>query len=401
MKYWVQKLLVVIPVILALAGAPVRAADPPAQASFEEAFEKNAALPPLPTAALPAQTPGATLMPQPSASLCLDVPQTPGATPMPQPSVCPYIPDIEGAQDGETANSNRTLYEDAYNLYYLNEYYQCARRSLYCISKEEMTTRLLSRDCGCFTLCDGVIYYAEREEAARFYNTIKSFDPSSGKGAVVRTLEYNVGAIAGYGGRLYFTYETEYLEQSDLTMTDLYSMKTNGSRFGKVADDVYSFAICGDIIYFTRPSKPGGGPFYTSSLNGSGAVQLREWAGRHFEVGSGAIFYQDGFQAIGSPSFTAMDYNDFTVAGQYLVYDDCAQSSKGADIKVSLYDWNAGVAYADALTLEGIGVYTAVRLHAAGGGVCLSAARDDGCFDIYRIIIQNGQAAFEPAGCLD
>ena len=316
----------------------------------------------------------------------------PSTTVFPAESSVDNIPDITMKIDERVANSNYTLYEDDGYIYYLNVN-DTGPNFLFYISKEDGKIRKISeKDCSCFTLYNGLVYYTELSGSnTGYWNVIKSFEPKTGIEKLILKLKNNIYSIAVYDNKIYFTYDiNNYIEPS----SNLYSVSLDGHEMKKIRGDVYTFCIYKRIIYYTESSNTDESPLNKCDLEGNKFEQLTDDTDWYFDVSDNRLFFNKGFIDIYSKQTEEMNYDEFAPLGQYLIYNNYIgkpSDSEKEDCVFTAYILQTGQQYY-LTTLTGIDVYNTTGLHSTVNNVYWSMAMGDGSFELFRLIIENGRA---------
>lgn len=337
-----------------------------------------------------------SLSPTPASTLtiCPSPTSTPEPTPEPAPAFVPDtdIPDIFKSTNEPVANSNYTLYEDRNYIYYLN-CNDTTDRYLFCIDKQTRSVKqITSKDCNCFTINNGIIYYTELSEPNEgYWNVIKSYNTLTNKKKTIKCLNYSVASMAAYNDTMYFSYFTDNSESS---VSNLYVMNYDGDSKKRIAKDAYTFCIYKDVIYYTGSSYPDYPPIDKVNLDGSGWEQCIEWADWNFYASDNKLFYNSGYTDLNNGEFNDMLYNGFVPFGKYLIYDNYTSTGNKDTCSFYLYDFENG--NTKQLTqIEDIDEYSTDTLHSTNENIYFSTANDDGSFKLYRLVIEKGKASME------
>lgn len=384
---WVLALILVIP-LSACADVTVTATPTP-DVSPSPGISPNAAASIFPTAS-------------PSAMLTEFVPDT-------------DIPDDLGLpNDRMVANSNNfldcCLCEDDANLYYADDsdLYSADdndetehQLTLYCISKQDGTIKVISQNCGSFTLCEGKIYYITPSSSDFHCNVLKCCDPVTGTEKTILKLKNGIFDIVGYNGKLYFTYETVIREGYDLPITDLYSINPDGRGKKMIQENVFPFCVYEDTIYYHEASWLEDAPLFQCRLDGSGSRLVYDETSSPGVSGNG-IFYSNGEQDFvmdidtgnitrlpdnTDETWQASEYHQCTLLGKYVL---CLAVDELKSPRIIAFDTASGRTY-KLLQLKNYDY----SLYTTPYGNYVVWKDDNGKIHIGRIIISGGKASIE------
>lgn len=371
-RYVMKKMMLVVLVLLlsltACQSAPVMVQTAPAATSVHSSNVSPSA----------ADTPSPSPSPSPDAS----------ASALPSPA--PTISLLPAAVSNTVANSNYTLYEDGNYIYFLNTNDEIQADLFRIDKKTGNVTKITDKDCSCFTVCKGIVYYTELSKPhAGHWNVIKSYDPSTNIMKTVKELDYNIYNMAAYGNKLYFSYNPK---KTDEPYSDLYVIGLDGTGMERVAKDVYTFCINKDVVYYTESSHDDLAVVDRINFDGSGKKQLVEADDWYFDFGDNKLFYDTGYIDFSTGKSKKMGYNEFALFGHCLIYDDYSVSGKKETCNFHSYDLSSGQRN-ELTTIKDIDVSSTGNLHAANDCVYYSVVKDSGSFDLYRLVIENGEAS--------
>lgn len=309
------------------------------------------------------------------------------------------IPDILKSTNETVVNSNYTLYEDGKYIYYLNQY--VSDRYLFRIDRQTgNAVRISDKDCGCFTISKGIVYYTEysgSHDDWGLYNVIKSYDPLTNKKETVIKVNNWIVSMASYGNKLYSSYypvDPDASEESAGSVSNLYVMDPDSAETNMIKTNVSTFSIYKDVIYYTGDDYPDGAPLRKCGIDGSDAEELIEVIDGYFDIGGNRLFYDSGYIDLGSGESTDMDYDLYAPFGQYLIYCDRTWDGNKNTYYFHSYDPESGKT-ADLTHIGDIDEQSICGLHSTEDNVYFSVPIADGSFKLYRLVIENGKAGME------
>lgn len=318
-------------------------------------------------------------------------PQTEASTSK-EPSV--LVPDTDKTDifksTGEfIANSNYTLYEDEKYIFYLNQN-DTKDRYLYRIAKHTGdVVQITDKDCSCFTVNNGIVYYTELSEPNEgYWNVIKSYNPSTNKKRTVKKFNYSIASMAAYNNKIYFSY---FPKNSEASVSNLYVMDFDGTGMKEIKVNVNTFCIYRDDIYYTGCDYSDGAPLRKCNFDGNDNKEIKDWIDGYFDIGDNRLFYESGFIDLANGESLDMVYDKFAPLGQYLIYNDYTWKVDKGICYFHLYDFNSK----ETVNLIQIEVVSGHSLHPTKDNVYFSITNNDNSFDLYRLIIENGKASIK------
>jgi hypothetical protein len=354
-------------------------------------------------------TPSPSVRPLPNISPTAPISDFPAVSPNPSPS--DFVPDTDipddlGLSSSIVANSNDyldcCLREDNANIYYTDysDETDSENLTLYCINKQDGSVKVISQNCGCFTLYEGKIYYTMPYKSD-YCNTIKCYDPTTSTERQILKLKNGIYGIAGYNGKLYFTYATVMNEGWDFPITDLYSINPNDIGKKMIQENVYSFCVYEDTIYYNESSWPDNAPLNQCMSDGSGFKRIYDETCSPGIAGNG-IFFSDGIQDcvmdITAGNITRLpdntdeiwqdsEYHRYTLLGKYVL---CLTGDEQKPPSIIAFDTASGRIYKLLeLTNNDYDLYTTPY------GNYVVWTDNNGMISIDRIIISGGKASIE------